>query len=126
MKIYYYLLYRIYSFYVDKKNEKSTVLFSVTAVSTLIIYFLFFNIYLFLDYLDIVRMFSNKYYVVFYMFLLGLFNYYFFIKQKIFLGYNFKKDYKGGLLIILFALLLIVLFILIANLNRTKIFNQFS
>ena len=126
MKIYYYLLYRIYSFYVDKKNEKSTVLFSVTAVSTLIIYFLFFNIYLFLDYLDIVRMFSNKYYVVFYMFLLGLFNYYFFIKQKIFLEYNFKKDYKVRLRSGLFALLLIVLFILIANLNRTKIFNQFS
>ena len=37
MKMYYYLLYRIHQYYISKPNEKPIILFTVTALSTVVI-----------------------------------------------------------------------------------------
>lgn len=51
-------------------------------------------------------------------------NYILFIKGKRFLNYNFKKDFKGGISIVVYILLTTITAISVANLNRSKIFEQ--
>lgn len=124
MKAYYYLLFRIYQLYVDKPKEKSIIIFNVSAISAVIIYLPLFTFHLFLNYMDLLPMFSGKFHVILVMVLLGIVNYYLFIRPKKFLDYDFKKDFKGGVLIILFLLIVVISFILIANYNRAKIFEM--
>jgi divalent metal cation (Fe/Co/Zn/Cd) transporter len=124
LKSYYYLLFRIYSYYEGRPNEKNIILFSVTAVSTVVGFAFLFTIYLFLDYLDVLPMLPNKYYVIGVMILLGVFNYILFVRQKKFLEYGFKKDVNGGLLIVAYIVLIAAIFITVANLNRAKLNKQ--
>ena len=107
-------------------KEKYAVLFSITAASTVIVYLGLFTIYSFLDYLEIISMFSNKYYVVVLMISLGIINYILFIRSKKFLDYGFKKDIKGGVLILFYIFITAASFIAVANCNRAKIFEQQS
>ena len=122
MSVYNYLLFRLYTFY-DKK-EKDSVLFSVTAASTVIVYISLFTIYALFDYLNIVKMFPNKYYVIPIMIGLGFLNYYVFVRNKRFLTYDFKKSLGKDLMLIIGLLLILTSFIIIANKNRAKIKKQ--
>ena len=121
MRLYHYLLFRIYSFYKDTMKEKHYLQFSVTIVSTLLVFLLFFTIYTLLTYLDILKMYSNKYLTLILASIVGISNYCFFIHSKKYLEYNFKKDKKGGMIIILFIVFMIMMFVIVANLNRAKI-----
>ncbi|MDZ4146694.1 MAG: hypothetical protein U1C58_00265 [Flavobacteriaceae bacterium] len=51
-------------------------------------------------------------------------NYYLFIRDKKFLERGFKKDKKGGVLIVVFILSIIFTFIGVANMNRAKIIKK--
>lgn len=97
MNAYYYLLYRIYKYYANKPKENSILLFSVTAFSTVVIYIGLFTIYLLLNYLGLAPMVTSKYYVIIIMLILGVINYYGFVKPKKYLQLNFKSDFKGGM-----------------------------
>ncbi len=123
MRAYYYLLFRVYQFYITKPKEKSIILFNVSAISTIVVYLPLFTLYLFLNYIDLLPMVSSKNYVILIMVLLGVVNYYLLVRPKKFLDYDFKKDFKGGVLIVLFLLIMVISFILIANYNRAKIFE---
>lgn len=113
-------------FYKDTLKEKYFISFSVVTVSTVVIFIGLYTIYLYLDFIEIVPMFSNKFYVIPIMLSLGVFNFYFFIKPMKFLELNFKKDTKGGILVILFLLFITLTYVLVANKNRLKINKEIS
>jgi len=113
-------------FYKDTLKEKYFISFSVVTVSTVVISIGLYTIYLYLDFIEIVPMFSNKFYVIPIMLSLGVFNFYFFIKPMKFLELNFKKDTKGGILVILFLLFITLTYVLVANKNRLKINKEIS
>lgn len=56
--------------------------------------------------------------------IIGFVNYWFFIRKRKFVNYNFKTDKKGGYTIIGFMVFLALMFVLIANKNREKIFKE--
>lgn len=125
MKIYNYLLFRIYRFYTDVMKEKEIPLVYVTTVSTLFIGFNLYTISSYLVFKDIIHeVISSKSRVIVFMVIVLCLNYILFIKGKRFLNYNFKKDFKGGISIIFYMLFTAIMSIWVANLNRAKIFEQ--
>jgi hypothetical protein len=66
----------------------------------------------------------NKIFVVFYMIFIGIVDYKYFIKNKVFLEKNFKTDKKGGFLIISFIILNCICLIYFANKNREKVYRE--
>ncbi len=128
MKFYYYLLYRIYNHYKNNYKENAGLsLYSTVTVSTLIIYFILYTVFAYVDFYSMKflnKIVTGKISVIVLMITIGFFNYYFFIKNKKFLNYNFKTDKEGGYAIIGFIVLLVVSFVFIANKNREKIFKE--
>ncbi|MGJ1438717.1 MULTISPECIES: hypothetical protein [Sphingobacterium] len=125
MKIYNYLLFRIYRFYTDVMKEKEIPLVYVTTVSTLFIGFNLYTISSYLVFKDIIHeVISSKSRVIVFMVIVLCLNYILFIKGKRFLNYNFKKDFRGGISIIFYMLFTAIISIWVANLNRAKIFEQ--
>jgi hypothetical protein len=122
MRAYYYLLFRLYNFF--DKREKQNVLFNVTVASTIIIYVGLFTIYIFLEYLDILVIFQNKYFVIPIMVGLSLINYYVFVRHKYFLTNHLRSGLKNDLFLITCVLLIIGSYIIIANKNRAKLEEQ--
>ncbi len=128
MKIYNYLLFRLYDYYhrVRKEDAGLSLYFTVTA-STLIIYFVFYNILTYIDFyfFKIVnQLLPNKFVIIGFMAIIGLLNYWFFLKDRKFLNYSFKPDKKGGYAIIGFVVFLTLSFVFIVNKNREKIFKE--
>ena len=125
MKVYYYFLFRIYRYYTDKERESNLkALFAASVVSTVIVYFILLSIYGLLNYLDLVPMIKNKMYVIPFMVFLWFINYHLFVKNKKFINFDFQKDRKGGVIILVFIFVLGVSFILLSNANRTKIIEE--
>ncbi|PXW08002.1 hypothetical protein C8D70_1196 [Chryseobacterium sp. CBTAP 102] len=125
MKAYYYFLFRIYRYYKDKQNENELqAIFSVITVSTLIASLTIFFFHGLLNYLGILPMYSNKFYMILFMIIVGFINYFFFIRDKNFLNYDFQKDKKGGFYIIVYIILLGILLFVLSNINREKIFEE--
>lgn len=125
MNAYNYILFRIYRFFIDQRKESNNqALFSVVVVSTVIVSYVFLFLLGIANYFDLLPMFSNKYYVALFTIIIGAINYYFFIKNKNFLNFNFKKDVNGGIIIVSLVLLFSVVFIIFANINRHKIFED--
>jgi len=128
MKRYYYLLFRMYNHYIntDKKNISET-LYSIVIASTVLIYMILFTVFAYIDFFCfkiIDQILPNNSSVIAFMAIIGFLNYWFFIKDKKFLNYNFKTDKKGGYAIIGFMVLLACIFIFIVNKNREKIFAE--
>lgn len=105
MKAYYYLLYRIYSFYVNKMKEEQVPLVYVTSISTILIFINLFSIYGLLSYYNFILMLPNKYYVITSVFIIWILNYLLFVRDKKFLNYDFRKNNNGSVLIIIYFLL---------------------
>ncbi|WP_277115528.1 hypothetical protein [Chryseobacterium sp.] len=125
MKAYYYFLFRIYRYYKDKQNENELqAIFSVITVSTLIASLTIFFFHGLLNYLGILPMYSNKFYMILFMIIVGFINYFFFIRDKNFLNHDFQKDKKGGFYIIVYIILLGILLFVLSNINREKIFEE--
>ncbi|MBC7525483.1 MAG: hypothetical protein H7239_13725 [Flavobacterium sp.] len=128
MKLYNYLLFRIFNYYRnDYKESDGLSKYSTVLVSTLILYFILLVLILYIDFyffkiLDYIL--PNKISVLLCLIFIGLLNYYFFIKDKKFLNYDFKNGKKGGYIIIFFIVLLALIFVFIANKNRDKIFKE--
>jgi amino acid transporter len=128
MKSYYYLLYRIYNYYLEKGKEEIWVSISRTLlVSTLLIYFFLYTSCAYVDFYSVKfldKIVTGKTSVIILMAIIGLLNYWFFIKPKKFLNYGFKADKKGGYAIIGLIVLMAVSFVFIANKNRDRIFKE--
>jgi len=124
MKLYNYLLFCLYNFYAYRLKEKSGHLISVTIFSTVIIYINLFTVYVFMNYLELLPMFPNKYFVIVIMISLGVVNYYFIVRHKKFLNQDFKRGIRGGIIVIVYLILTTIAFILVANLNRAKLEKQ--
>jgi hypothetical protein len=128
MKLYYYLLFRVFNSLNDprKKNDAMTINVLLTNVSTLIIWFIIYTLLLFIDnyYFTITeKILPNKTGLIFFIFFIGFLNYMFFIKPKKFLNYGFNTDKKGGFTIVSFLIIVIICFVFIANKSRDKIFK---
>lgn len=125
MKYYNYLLFRIYQqMILNKENDISTILFLLTSVSTLFVYFTFNVIILIINYYFVKIynfIFLNETAIIFYMFLIAFFNYEFFVKPKKFLNYNFNKDKKGGYVISIYLISIVVLLYYFGNQYRNNI-----
>lgn len=129
MKAYYYLLFRLYSQLMNPKNgyDEITAINIITTTSTLIVYFSLLTILSFVDFyyfkiLDLIN--QNSISVILNMFIIGIINYVYFIKDKKFLEKGFKTDKKGGYIIILFIVLNSICLVYFANKNREKIFTE--
>lgn len=120
MRPYYYLLFRIYRFYKDTMREKTALLFTTTAVSTLLLYF---NFLTFLGLYGIMSGYTlphlSKPFLVLILGVASFVNYYIFVRRKNFLDFGFHKDVKGGVFILLYFLITLSLFIIVANTYRS-------
>ncbi len=124
MRIYQYLLFRIYMFYKDSKYESGNYTISTSLVSTLLISINLMTIYFLLEYNEILILKLNKGIVIIFMALVWALNYLLIVKKEEFLKFNFTKDKKGGYLIVAFILLTAFAAITVANFNREKIFER--
>lgn len=129
MRAYYYLLFRLYTTLSkpEKQNDEKTIIYLTVSTSTFIIYFSIIFVLSIFDYIypvffDILV--PKKYFVIIYMLVIGLLNYWFFIRNKKFLRFNFKNDKKGGYAIILYIFVLGMVLVFFANKNREKIFKE--
>ncbi|PAM92259.1 hypothetical protein B4N84_25990 [Flavobacterium sp. IR1] len=126
---YYYFLFRLYSVFRDfSKEGHKKAIFSTSIASTLFLYLNIFVVFGLIDFFKIspsVNLGDNYiFWILFFMFILWVINYYLLIKPRDFLRKGFKKDKKGGVLILFFVFMLGVLFVIGANKNREKISKQ--
>lgn len=125
MKAYYYLLFRIYRLYKDKNKETdSQALFSATAVSTTILCFNLITIYFLLNYFGLLPIVTNKLIMVLFMVTVGCINHYFFVRERTFLNYCFKKDNKRGFLIVAYIIFSFIVVFIVGHFNRERIFKE--
>lgn len=103
-------------------------LISTSLASTFFLYFTLYGIMEFIYFFKVstsLNLGTNyKFWIVLFMLILWSFNYYLFIKPRNFLRKDFKKDKKGGFIIVFIILLIGVFFILGANKNREKIVQE--
>ncbi|MEI7509924.1 MAG: hypothetical protein WCJ62_10730 [Flavobacterium sp.] len=129
MKNYYYLLFRVYTYYYKRdKNDGNLALFTTTLISSLLILFLIFSGILFVNVFFnetfLISLIPNKFWMIFYLLIIISLNYILFIKKKEFLNLNFINDKRGGYIIIYSIIILALIFVFIANKNRDKIFKE--
>lgn len=131
MRLYNYLLFRLYLSFRDfsKENHKKAVL--LTSLAS--VFFLFFVIYtilgvfyFFRDSTIIDLGINYEFWIIAIGFVLWFINYTFFINPQKFLRQGFKKDKLGGVIVIFVILLIGALFVIVANKNRDKIFKEFQ
>lgn len=128
MKLYFYLLFKIYTYYhCTGKEDPKMAIFSTVISSSVIVFIIGYTFLLYIDfYIYPLQkiIIPNSYFGLIYLALLSIFNYYLFIKQKLFLNLNFINNKKGSYAIIGFIILLVLMFIFVANKNREKIFKE--
>lgn len=124
-RAYYYFLFRVYWYYRDRvKENDATAMFSVVAVSTLLLCFNFITIYFVVNYFNFVPIVTNEFHMVLFMVIVGCINYLFFIKGRKFLNDDFQKDRKGSVLIIAYIIFTFSLSLFVGQLNRERIFKE--
>jgi len=128
VKIYNYLLFRLYSI-LSKNNTygNKEIDFLISLFSTFIILYSLQISFYTLDYYFSATSYkqniSKNFFALIY-FVFGYINYHFFIRKRKFLNYGFKEDKKGGYYIIVFIIILATTSIVIANRNREKIIAE--
>lgn len=125
MKIYYYLLYRLYFFYTNTLGKDDQPLLTTSIMATLLIWFNFLTIYGVLRIYSLIPKIDNYFLYLLFMMLVLLINY-FLIRGKRFLYYNFKRGQLGGLLVLFYTILTIGTFLYVANKNRAIMFSSGS
>lgn len=125
MKLLYYLMFRIYRFYLDRGIERDIPFFYMSVAVTVLIGVNTFTIFFLLNYFHLVRditeILSNKYYVLIPISILWSIVYFGISKPKRFLNYDFGKTRKGGFAVVGYIVLTAITFILVANLNRARL-----
>lgn len=128
MKIYNYLLFRLYTqLSKNKSYSDNGILFLTTVIATVFIWITFFTLWAIVDvcFLPIDRGFNlSKFHVGSCFILFSWLNYSFFIKKKKFLEYGFEEKRRGGYLIIVYVVFVFVIFVVFANKNRERLRNM--
>ncbi|OJV54985.1 MAG: hypothetical protein BGO31_16755 [Bacteroidetes bacterium 43-16] len=119
-----YLIFRVYKFYTDRMKESDIPLFSTSAVCSVLIGVNFLSILFLLKYFDVIKIPSNKYFALIPISIVWILIHFCFVKPMRFLKYDFKKDIKGGVIVILYIVTTAMLSVGIANLNRTKLVKE--
>jgi len=120
MRLYNYLIYRIYYFYIDIIKENDLPFFITSIVITILVFFNIFSIYGFIVNLYKIYLINEIFYLISIWILIFIFNYIIIVKPGYFLEMNFNKTKKGTLGVLLYILLSIVLFIIVAEINRSN------
>lgn len=123
MKYYNYLLFRIYFALSDPKKgyDKRSINIILVNTSTLILWLFLYTFFLAVNYFFnnfLNLLLPNNKCIVIYLSIIAFLNYYFFIKDKKFLKYDFENDKKGGVITVLMLLLIIISCIAMSTLNR--------
>ena len=126
MKLYCYLLFRFYWFFRDVWGEGHKMARISTGIVGALICFT--NLLIFVGLYGLIndsaiKILSNSIYTLFILAFLYFLNYYFLLENNKIKKYDFKKSKEGGVIIILYVLVVIATFIYLANINRDKIFN---
>lgn len=121
IKPYYYLLFRIYCFYIDKMKEEDIPLFYVTSISSLLIFLNLYTINILVVIFSSYSFINNSYIAIIFLISIWILNYFTFVRFKKFLEFNFRKDKKGEVLVLIYIILSAVVFILAANAHRALI-----
>lgn len=126
---YYYFLFRLYWVFRDfSKDGHQMALFSTSLASTFILHFtidvIMGLVYFFKASTSLNLGDNYAFWILSFISLLWVLNYFLFIKPKKILKKDFKKDKKGGILILFFVFMLGVLFVIGGNKNREKISKQ--
>ena len=116
MKIYNYLIYRLYSFYTVDLKRLDQPLLTVSILLTIIIWYNVITIYGILRYIGIFPKYSNYTVAAITMFSFMVLNY-LYIRREIFKEYGFKRDLRGGILVALYILFSIGAFFVSVNMN---------
>lgn len=126
MKLYYYFLFRLYRQLELKYKDEKVVMLLTTTTSSFLLCFALMEIYLFFSLFIFPISFKglNMASFVVIPLLVGYLNFFFFIKRRSFLNFNFKQDKYGGYYIFLFIIVLFTSFILLANISRDRIINK--
>ena len=122
LRIYYYILYRIYELY---KNKPAPLIGTASVSTVLIGYILMILMMFFVFFIDIKTIASTSILIIIFLCIV-LSNYFIFIKPMRFLNYGFTKDKKGNVFIIVGILLMFVTYIVLAQKNRSKIISNTS
>ena len=125
---YNYLLFRVYRFYRDnRKEDKGMALFYTTVISSLFIILNFLTFYFFLEsFLDLKLTVYKNITILLISLLFCILNYIFFVRNEYFLEKGFSKNSRGSYSVLFYIFLSIVLFVVVANVNRAKIFGRTS
>lgn len=128
MKVLYYLMFRIYTFYTERGIERDVPFFYISLVVTILLWTNMFSVYIFFIYFniaeDILEYFPNKFYVLIPIFVLWSIIYFGIVRRKYFLNYDFDKSVRGGFLVIVYIIFTTVTFVLAANLNRARLVEK--
>lgn len=128
MRVLYYLMFRIYSFYTDRGIERDIPFFYMSLAVTVLIWTNIFTVYGLLAHLNFVRdtteIFPNKFYVLIPMSVLWSIIYFGIARPKRFLNCDFEKTRKGSFTVIGYIVLTAVTFILVGNLNRARLAEE--
>lgn len=127
MKIYNYLLFRMYSLLSKGNNNTKEIHFYITILSTFIIIIsiqvcLVIYDYYFSSQANREGISKSLYSLIF--LIVSYINYFLFIRKNKFLKYGFKQDKKRDYYIIGFLIFLITVAIIIGNRNCEKIRNE--
>ena len=106
------------------KESDRMALSSTIAVSTTIISVNLITVYIAANYFGLISIVTNKSLIIIFMVIIGFINFYFFIRRREYLNFNFKKDRKGGILIVAFIILTFALTFSVVQINRTRIFKE--
>lgn len=124
MKYYNYFLFRLYwSFRNLSKDNHKEAKSKTAGMSCIFLGFTFFSLIGIANYFNVNPdpSLKNKYLLLPFIAIIYFVNYFFFIKKEKFLNQNFVKDKRGGVIIVLYIVLLAITFIIVANKNRDKI-----
>ena len=122
---YCYFLYCIYRYYKVKRNESDLeAIVGVVAVSTLFLFFNFGTLQTLLVLCGLIQDITNIIYAILIMLLLGVFNYYFFIKDKSFLKCIHTRSKRKNFWVLVYMFTTVVLAIGSAYMNRQKVYSE--
>jgi UDP-N-acetylmuramyl pentapeptide phosphotransferase/UDP-N-acetylglucosamine-1-phosphate transferase len=127
MEYYYYFLFRLYwSFRNLSKDNHKEAKSKTSGMSCIFLCFTLFSLIGLVNYFNInpIPSLKSKYLLLPFIVIIYIINYFFFIKKEKFLNQNFTKDKKGGFLIVLYIILLVITFIIGANKNHEKISRE--
>lgn len=128
MRVLCYLMFRIYQFYTDRGIERDIPFFYMSLAVTVLVGINLYTLFFALTYFNIIKsipdFLSNRFYALIPISALWCIIYFGIARPKKFLNYGFEKTSRGGVRVVGYIIFTALAFILIANLNRSKLIEE--